>query len=80
MGDERERLFAEAHRLRNVAIRAFWLRLGHRAIRLLECPGVWIKRKRNRTEMGRLDDRMLGDLGLSRDDVEHELRKPFWRD
>ena len=27
-----------------------------------------------------LDDRMLKDLGYSRCDVEHEIRKRFWRE
>lgn len=71
---------AEARRQRRIAIRAFWRWLGRRIIHILELPGIWMERSRDRAEMGRLDDRMLRDMGVSRLDVERELRKPFWRE
>jgi uncharacterized protein YjiS (DUF1127 family) len=80
MAAPRENFRTDAIRLRRIAIRAFRRWLGQRIIRFLGLPGVWIDRSRNRAEMGRLDDRMLRDAGLSRLDVERELRKPFWRD
>ena len=43
--------------------------------RLLE----WQERNRSRILLGRLDDRMLRDMGLSRADVDYEVGKPFWR-
>jgi uncharacterized protein YjiS (DUF1127 family) len=45
------------------------------ADRLLE----WQERARSRVLLGRLDDRMLRDMGLTRADVDVEAGKPFWR-
>ncbi len=39
----------------------------------------WRERSRQRRMLGRLDDRMLRDVGLSRADVEQEVSKPFWQ-
>jgi len=39
----------------------------------------WQERARSRVLLGRLDDRMLRDVGLTRSDVEVETAKPFWR-
>jgi uncharacterized protein YjiS (DUF1127 family) len=43
--------------------------------RLLE----WQERSRSRVLLGRMDDRMLRDMGISRSDVDVEVTKPFWR-
>ncbi len=40
---------------------------------------VWLERSRQRRALRRLDDRMLGDIGLSRADIEREAGRPFWR-
>ena len=42
---------------------------------LLRCYAV----SRARSDMSRLDDRMLEDIGITRADVEYERRKPFWK-
>lgn len=34
---------------------------------------------RQRRALGRLDDRLLKDIGLNRCDVDRELTKPLWR-
>jgi uncharacterized protein YjiS (DUF1127 family) len=39
----------------------------------------WIARARSRRILRTLDDHQLADLGLSRDRVEFESAKPFWR-
>ena len=39
---------------------------------------AWQARSHERHALAALDDRMLGDLGLSRADIESEIRKPFW--
>jgi uncharacterized protein YjiS (DUF1127 family) len=39
----------------------------------------WRHRARSRRELARLDERMLKDIGISRVEVELEVRKPFWR-
>ncbi len=38
----------------------------------------WQERDRQRHALEQLDARMLKDVGLSRADVDLELRKPFW--
>ena len=48
------------------------------AIRSLDLIFQWRSRAAERRVLGSLDDRMLRDVGLSRADVERELRKPFW--
>ncbi len=39
----------------------------------------WQQRARERHRLASFDEHMLRDLGLSRADIEFELRKPFWR-
>ncbi len=46
-----------------------------RAVRTLL---TWQERDRQRHALAQLDARMLKDVGLSRADVDLELRKPFW--
>ena len=38
-----------------------------------------VGRQRTRRDLASLDDRMLRDIGLSRYEVEMELRRPWWR-
>lgn len=38
----------------------------------------WLQNRAERLDLARLDARTLGDLGLSRGDVERELDRPFW--
>lgn len=40
---------------------------------------LWQTRARDRDILGGLSERTLRDVGLSRADVEHESRKPFWQ-
>jgi uncharacterized protein YjiS (DUF1127 family) len=39
----------------------------------------WHRRRRDRAELGTLDERILRDIGVSRTEVLHEINKPFWR-
>jgi uncharacterized protein YjiS (DUF1127 family) len=39
----------------------------------------WFSRVRSRRLLGKLDDRMLRDVGLTRSDVERECAKYFWQ-
>ena len=39
---------------------------------------VWSERYRERRRLGDPDERVLRDLGLTREAVERESRRPFW--
>ena len=39
---------------------------------------VWMERGRQRQHLAELDDRLLADVGLTREQVEYEISKPFW--
>ena len=45
----------------------------------LEVLSSWHDRMTYRRELSQLDDHMLEDLGLDRQTVDFEIRKPFWR-
>ncbi|WP_035694283.1 DUF1127 domain-containing protein [Azospirillum halopraeferens] len=51
-------------------------------VRWLSRPAMvveqWRRRSRERRELDALDDVMLRDIGLTRCDITHEVRKPFW--
>jgi uncharacterized protein YjiS (DUF1127 family) len=46
---------------------------------VFEMIAVWRERRRQRSTLARLDDRMLRDIGLNTADVDAEISKPFWR-
>ncbi|MBM3548600.1 MAG: DUF1127 domain-containing protein [Alphaproteobacteria bacterium] len=46
---------------------------------VVERLAEWQERARSRVLLGRMDDRMLRDMGISRSDVDVEVAKPFWR-
>lgn len=39
----------------------------------------WQARAAARAHLATLDDRLLGDIGLTRGEAEAEIGKPFWR-
>ena len=39
---------------------------------------AWRETARQRRALGRLDDRMLKDIGVTREQVTRELGRPFW--
>ena len=49
-------------------------------IRLFEQLARWQELRFQRHELQKLSDEMLKDIGLSRADVEREIRRPFWDD
>jgi uncharacterized protein YjiS (DUF1127 family) len=40
---------------------------------------LWRRRARERSQLARLGERDLHDIGMSRGTVYAELQKPFWR-
>ena len=49
------------------------------AVRIADALGEWLQRGRSRRLLAQMDDRMLHDIGLSRDAALSEGEKPFWR-
>ncbi len=45
----------------------------------IETVRIWQQRARQRTELRRLDDHLLRDVGLTRAQILAEAQKPFWR-
>jgi uncharacterized protein YjiS (DUF1127 family) len=41
---------------------------------------TWRRRLRERDQLGRLDDRMLKDIGITRAEALRLSDKPFWRE
>jgi len=39
----------------------------------------WRHRRQSRATLADMDDRMLRDIGVTREQVQKEARKPFWR-
>lgn len=49
---------------------------GFAAIR--EQLSLWISVSRGRSQLAQMDDHMLADLGLTRDQAVVEAKRPFW--
>jgi uncharacterized protein YjiS (DUF1127 family) len=47
--------------------------------RWIEAVNTMYRRRRQRQALLELDDRLLADCGLSRQDAIKEARKPFWK-
>ena len=51
----------------------------HTIRRTPHIASLWFRRVESRRAMAMLSDHVLRDIGLTRNDVERELLKPFWR-
>jgi uncharacterized protein YjiS (DUF1127 family) len=40
---------------------------------------IWLTRQQGRQDLDALDDRLLDDIGISREDALLKAGKPFWR-
>ena len=47
---------------------------------LAECLFALWARQRSRAALARLDERLLADIGLTREQADTEAAKPFWAD
>ncbi|HKP27513.1 MAG TPA: DUF1127 domain-containing protein [Dongiaceae bacterium] len=47
--------------------------------RVVDVLLLWQERHRERRNLAMLSDHMLKDLGVSRADIDVEMRKRFWR-
>jgi uncharacterized protein YjiS (DUF1127 family) len=52
---------------------------GPRLLRALLVVEGWLDRHHQRQSLLELDDHMLRDIGISRNDAEAEAKKPFWQ-
>jgi uncharacterized protein YjiS (DUF1127 family) len=48
--------------------------------RVFEILKVWQQRNTGRIRLRDIDERMLRDIGITRQDALREFNKPFWRD
>lgn len=48
------------------------------AVRFAATVTKWERRRRSRINLGKLDDRLLRDVGLTRREADHESRRHFW--
>lgn len=60
-------------------LRRFSPALADAAISQFATMCEWQRRAEMRQRMLRLDDRMLDDIGVTREQVETEAGKPFWK-
>jgi len=54
--------------------------LGDAAQSFIATLRTWRRRLRERDQLGRLDDRMLKDIGITRAEALRLSDKPFWRE
>ncbi len=47
--------------------------------RWLRVIDTWIQRSHQRRALAKLDDWLLRDAGISREEAAREIAKPFWR-
>jgi uncharacterized protein YjiS (DUF1127 family) len=61
-----------------------WISTGARLIAkdmlaLVAIIALWHKRHHQRRSLRFLDDRTLRDIGLTREQIDEQIRTPFWR-
>ncbi|MCR6631605.1 MAG: DUF1127 domain-containing protein [Magnetospirillum sp.] len=49
-------------------------------VRLFDLALLWLERSRQRAALGRLDERLLRDIGCNRASAVAESDKPFWQE
>ena len=66
-------VYADGHFAATPAPRRNWLAVARTQFR------VWAARSEQRRSLLQMSDRLLADIGISRDEAEIEGRKPFWK-
>jgi uncharacterized protein YjiS (DUF1127 family) len=51
-----------------------------RFVNLFTVVSTWHERAHQRRQLLELDDRLLADIGISRDQAQARASRPFWRD
>ena len=59
--------------------RKHWQDSGRMVGQILAWLELYYERHRQRSTLARLNDRLLDDVGLQRNDVLPVVREPFWR-
>lgn len=54
------------------------VRLAFRLPRVFLGLGVWLSLRRSRRSLARLDARLLDDVGLTEEQVRHEMARRLW--
>lgn len=49
------------------------------AVRFAATVTKWERQRRSRVNLSQLDDRMLKDVGLTRDQADREIKRYFWQ-
>jgi len=49
------------------------------SVKVLDTLAIWESRSQERQDLSKLSDRMLKDIGLTRDQVAVEVGKYFWQ-
>jgi uncharacterized protein YjiS (DUF1127 family) len=70
---------SDTERSRTGEAGAAWRAGEQSAARLCDIILMWLQRARERRQLDELGEHLLKDVGVSRADVEREVRKPFWR-
>ncbi|MHA1553918.1 MAG: DUF1127 domain-containing protein [Alphaproteobacteria bacterium] len=52
---------------------------GARWFAIVAIVGRWIERAHQRRALSKLDAELLADVGLTREQADREVEKPFWR-
>ncbi|HMJ43153.1 MAG TPA: DUF1127 domain-containing protein [Pseudolabrys sp.] len=66
--------FADYHATKTSRIELPPIRSG-----LIGTIAIWVVRRRQRRALAQLDDHLLEDVGLSREQARREAGKPFWK-
>jgi uncharacterized protein YjiS (DUF1127 family) len=56
-----------------------WHKAGHALVKVARTLALWFERSKQRQDLAELDDHLLKDIGISREEAVHESCVAFWR-